>query len=228
VIDTWLGRTILEGGMKRVQFSVTYPDRFVHPLQRRIVEGTPITRAELLMWSPTEDATTLFWCDGDRDATEAAVDGIDSLLVGNFVEDAGGTYAFLRQDDYEFARPLLETIADSRVIFLPPVVFFDTGDVRFEAVGEATALSRFHEELSELGDLAVERVREFARERSPSRLTDRQRAALEAAVSVGYYDVPRDGAVADVANALDCSSSTAGELLRKAEAAVIRDYVETG
>ncbi len=32
--------------MKRVQFSVTYPNRFVHPLQRRLVETTPISRAD--------------------------------------------------------------------------------------------------------------------------------------------------------------------------------------
>ncbi|NEU56225.1 helix-turn-helix domain-containing protein [Halorussus sp. MSC15.2] len=213
--------------MKRVQLSVSYPDRFVHPIQRRIVSDLPITRAELLMWSPTEDATTLLWCDGDRDATAQAVADVESLVASNFVEDADGTYAFLRQDDYEFPAVLLELVADARVIFLPPVTFLETGDVQFEAVGESEALGAFHEELSALGDLTVERVREFERRDSPSRLTDRQRAALDAAVSVGYYDVPRNGTVADVADALDCSSSTAGELLRKAEAAVISDYTET-
>ena len=212
--------------MKRVRFSIRYPDEFVHPIHRRVAAATPITRAELLAWSPTADATTLFWCDGDRAAAESAVAGVDSLVASHLVEEDGGTYAFLRQDDYEFPAALLETIADARVVFLPPVAFLDTGDVRFEAVGESTALSAFHKELSALGELTVERVREFERRASPSRLTDRQRAALEAAVAVGYYEVPRDGTVADVAAALGCSSSTAGELLRKAEAAVITDYAE--
>jgi predicted DNA binding protein len=214
--------------MKRVQFSIRYPDRFVHPLHRRIVAGTSITRAELLMWSPTEDATSLFWCDGDRETTEAALAAIDSLRASHSVEDADGTYAFLRQDDYEFSTAVLDAVADARVIFLPPVVFLETGDVRFEAVGETTALSAFHEDLSELGDLAVERVQAFERTHSASPLTDRQRAALEAAVAVGYYEVPRTGSVADVGATLDCSSSTAGELLRKAEAAVVREYTEAG
>lgn len=220
------GRTSVSDGMKRVQFSVTYPERLVHPLHRRIIDGSALTRAELLMWSPTEDATTLLWCDGDRDATERAIESIDSLLASNLVADAEGTYAFLRQADYEFSAALLDTVADARVIFLPPVVFLDTGAVQFEAVGEASGLSALHEDLSELGDLAVERVHEFERKRSPSRLTDRQAAALEAAVSVGYYEVPRNGTVADIASVLDCSTSTAGELVRKAEAAVIRDFVE--
>jgi len=46
------------------------------------------------------------------------------------------------------------------------------------------------------------------------------------AVDVGYYDVPRTGDTEAVAAALDCEPSTAGELLRKAEAAVVTDSVE--
>jgi hypothetical protein len=227
-IDMTNSRTLGTGGMKRIQFSVTYPERFVHPLQRRIMDGTPITRAELLTWSPTAEATTLFWCDGDREATEAAIAGIDSLLVSNVVEETDGAYAFLQQDDYEFPTPLLETLSESQVVFVPPVVFRETGEIRFEAVGEAAALGVFHESLSEFGDLTIDAVHEFERERSPSRLTDRQQAALEAAVSVGYYEVPRQGTVSDVADVIDCSTSTAGELLRKAEATVIEHYTTGG
>ncbi|MGQ3328274.1 helix-turn-helix domain-containing protein [Halorubrum sp. FL23] len=211
--------------MKRVQFSVTYPERLIHPLHRRITEAGPVTRAELLTWSPTADATTLFWCDADADATASVVDAVDSLVASELVEGGGGTYAFLRQESYEFAPAVLDAIAAARVAFLPPVVFLDTGAVRFEAVGETGALGAFHEALADLSDATIERVREFDRAASPSRLTDRQRAALEAAVEAGYYEVPRDGTIADVAAALDCSTSTAGELVRKAEAAVIREFV---
>lgn len=226
MIDVWRGRTVGDCGMKRIQFSITYPERFVHPFQRRIMDGTPITRAELLMWSPTAEPTTLLWCDGDREATEAAIAGIDSLLVSHVVEDVDGTYTFLQQADYEFSTALLETISESAVIFLPPVVFRETGEVRFEAVGDSASLSAFHEDLSEFGDLTIEQVRAFERAHSPSRLTDRQQAALDAAVSVGYYEVPREGTIADVAAALDCARSTAGELVRKAEAAVLEQHTE--
>ena len=219
------GRTSFDPGMKRIRFSATYPDRFVHPLHRKIVDGTAITRAELLMWSPTPDATTLIWCDGTREATETVIDDIESLLVSTLVEDGDGTYAFLHQADYEFASALLDVVANARVIFLPPVVFSQTGAVTFEAVGESAALSTLYEALSQIGDVTIEQVRAFERGHAPSRLTDRQRAALKAAASVGYYDVPRTGTIADVAAELDCSSSTAGELVRKAEAAVIRDFL---
>ena len=221
-----VSRTALTRGMKRIQFSATYPAELTHPLHRRITDGSAIGRAELLMWSPTADATTLFWVDGDREATRGVIDGIDSLVVSNLVPEVEGTYAFLQQDAYEFPTAVLDTIANAQVIFLPPVAFLDTGVVEFEAVGEAAALSSFYDELSELADVTIRQVHEFERERSSSRLTERQRAALDAAMSVGYYEVPRDGTVSDVAEALDCSTSTAGELLRKAEAAVLREYCE--
>lgn len=214
--------------MKRVQFSVGFPDRVVHPLHEQVVAETPVARAELVMWSPTAEATALVWCDGDRAATEAAVSTVDSLLARAFVEGPDGTYAFLQQEGYEFAPALLDLVAASRVIFLPPVVFRETGAVRFEAAGVRESLGAFHESLAELGDVTVEAVHEFERRTAPSRLTERQRAALETGVSVGYYEVPREGSVTDVADALDCSRSTAGELLRKAEAAVIRAHTEAG
>lgn len=213
-------------GMKRIQFSAIYPKQYVHPIHQKIIEGTSIQRAELLMWSPTEDATTLFWCDGELEATRTVFDEISSLVERNFVRDVEGTYAFLQQDAYEFSSAILNTIADSRVIFLPPVVFLDTGTVEFEAVGTAEALSSFHDDLSEIADLTIEQVQEFERKHSPTCLTDRQRAALDAAVSLGYYEVPREGTVSDIADLLDCSTSTAGELVRKAEAAVVQNYTK--
>jgi len=186
-----------------------------------------VTRAELLTWSPTADATTLFWCDADADATASVVRVVDSLVEKELVEDGDGTYAFLRQDGYEFAPAVLDAIAAAHVVFLPPVVFLDTGDVRFEAVGEAAALGRVHEALTDLGDVAIEQVHEFERTASPSRLTDRQRDALEAAVAAGYYEIPATGP-SKTSPRPSTRSSTAGELVRKAEAAVIREFVAAG
>ncbi|WP_246998390.1 helix-turn-helix domain-containing protein [Halosolutus gelatinilyticus] len=45
-------------------------------------------------------------------------------------------------------------------------------------------------------------------------LTDRQLVAVETALSIGYYAVPREASLAD---ALDCAESTASVLLRRAE-----------
>ncbi len=53
-------------------------------------------------------------------------------------------------------------------------------------------------------------------------MTERQREALEAALSVGYYEVPREADHEAVADAIDCAPSTAAEHLRRGEANALR------
>jgi hypothetical protein len=58
-----------------------------------------------------------------------------------------------------------------------------------------------------------------------TREADRQREAITAASEVGYYDVPRTGSVAEVADRLGCAKSTASNHLRKAEARLVGEVV---
>ncbi|WP_255151453.1 helix-turn-helix domain-containing protein [Halorarius halobius] len=211
--------------MKRVTYAVSYPPELAHPVHRQIADGGPASRVELVSWGPTASVTSLLWCDGDRAAMEAVLDGVDSVTTASLVAGDGGTYAFVRQTSYEFADALMELLGAANVAFLPPVTFLDTGAARFEAVGESRFLSAFHERLSDLVDARIVRVREFRREETTA-LTDRQRAALSAAVDAGYYEVPRTGSVDDVADELDCARATAGELLRKAEARAVREFLD--
>jgi predicted DNA binding protein len=58
-----------------------------------------------------------------------------------------------------------------------------------------------------------------------SDLTDRQAAALAAAVELGYFDTPRRASAEDLAEKLGISPSTAVEHLRKAEKKVLENYL---
>lgn len=144
-----------------------------------------------------------------------------SLVAGD-----DGTYAFAHQTGFEFDDDVLDLLASASVVFLPPVTFFEDGTATFEAVGETADLSDFYRQLGTLLDVRIERVHDFQRGSNPANLTTRQQSALEAAVAVGYYDVPRTGTVEAVAAELDCAKSTAGELLRKAESAVVTQFTD--
>ncbi|MFC4358365.1 helix-turn-helix domain-containing protein [Halobium salinum] len=212
--------------MKHVAFSVTYPPESAHPVHQGLMREEVLSRAELLVWGPTDQVTTLVWYDGDRESVRRVLDGVDSLVEASLVPGDGGTYAFTHQTAFELPAAVVDLVARAKLAFLPPVTFLDDGTARFEAVGESRSLSEFHVRLSDLLGARIERVREFDRAPSAATLTERQRAALEAAAAVGYYDVPRTGSVADVAERLDCARSTAGELLRKAESAVVFDVLD--
>jgi predicted DNA binding protein len=211
--------------MRQVTFETTYPPEGAHPLHRRLTGDGPVTRADVLIWGPTADVTALIWFDGEPAAVEVVLDAVDSATGTQLIAADDGTYAFVRQSEYELPDGALEAVADSRIAFVPPLSFRSSGVARFEAAGEPAALSEFYGDLDAAFDTTVVRVREFRRWPEPARLTDRQRQALEAAVAVGYYDVDRSGSVADVATELDCAPSTAGELLRRAESAVLTAFV---
>nr|WP_281245282.1 helix-turn-helix domain-containing protein [Natronorubrum texcoconense] len=63
---------------------------------------------------------------------------------------------------------------------------------------------------------ASARVETFA-----GRLTARQFEAMETARECGYYDVPRNGSLEEVASALACSESAASTLLRTVESRLV-------
>ncbi|OIB56433.1 helix-turn-helix domain-containing protein [Natrialba sp. SSL1] len=212
--------------MKRATIHSRYPESMAHPIHRRLADANEVSRADLLMWGPMGTATTLAWYDGKPEAVANLLAPVESISVSDLVPGDDGTYAFVSQTEFELDPAVLEVLADSRVVFLPPVVFRDTGVVRFEAVGKPTCLSDFYAELCDVLECDIVRVRPFVRRASQAELTARQRAALEAAIDAGYYDVPRTGSIADVAAELECSRSTAGELVRKAESGVVTSSAE--
>ena len=222
--------------MKQVTFTARYPPELAHPMHRALMESQRLSRAELLLWGPTETVTTLFWYDGPEAVVRELLGAVDSIERSALVAADDGTYGFLAQREYELADAVLDLVVEAQLVFLPPVTFLDSGRVRFQAVGEGDALSEFYAALSEVLETGIERVRPFRRGSvrrgesvgrggSTGRLTDRQREALAAAVDVGYYAMPRTGDTGAVAAKIGCEPSTAGELLRKAEARVVVDYV---
>lgn len=211
--------------MDRATLRVTYPPDRAHPIHRRISGDGPVTRGDVLLWGPTTAVTTLSWYDGDPAAVDDLLGAVDSVVGRRLVPGDGGTYAFVHQREYELDDTVMDLVGDAPVVYPPPVTFHEGFEACFDAVGEPEALATLYEALADTLTVTVERVRPFERDGSATPLTDRQGEALSAGVELGYYDVPRTASVGDVAEALDCARATAGELLRKAEAAVVRAAV---
>jgi hypothetical protein len=214
--------------VKRVTFATRYPVAEASPTHRAVARTDGVTRAELRAWAPAGGARTLSWYDADRGTVERLLDGVEPVAAFRLVPGDGGTYAFADRSEREFDARVLALVAEADVAFVPPVTLHETGTVRVDAVGEPGPLGAFYRRLSEVVDARVEAVREFAGRAAPPRptLTDRRARALSVAVDVGYYDVPRTGNLADVAAELDCARSTAGELLRRAEATLVTAFVD--
>jgi hypothetical protein len=57
-------------------------------------------------------------------------------------------------------------------------------------------------------------------------LTDRQRAAVRTAYELGYFEIPRNASLDDVASELDISASSCSERLRRAQTALLEAHVD--
>ncbi|WP_121820592.1 helix-turn-helix domain-containing protein [Halostella salina] len=56
-------------------------------------------------------------------------------------------------------------------------------------------------------------------------VTDRQREVLDAALRAGYFEVPRECTLADVAASLDVDTSTASGVLRRGQARIVKSFL---
>jgi predicted DNA binding protein len=92
---------------------------------------------------------------------------------------------------------------------------------------DRTALTRVTDMLDPFGPVEVERIsQEFRREITPSTaewqellssIPPRQREVLNLALERGYFEVPRDVTLAEIADEMDVTKTTASNHLRKAQ-----------
>ncbi|MFC4989256.1 helix-turn-helix domain-containing protein [Saliphagus infecundisoli] len=124
---------------------------------------------------------------------------------------------------------LFQLLNNYRLMIMFPILFDDTG-CTIEIIGRESDVQHGFDALPDdiRRQTSIERVSEYSPQATTpsSKLTERQRDILDAAATVGYYDVPRRGTADDVAAAVGCAPSTASEHLRKIEARILSAIAE--
>lgn len=210
--------------MKSVRVAVRYTAETLHPMHALVCES-PFVEREVILGETTRGGVTtfLFYVEGDRHAYESAlasVTHVEEYHVTPEGDDAFFVYA--RESLREREARLSASFERDTVVVVPPVELLSDRTVRLTLVGHADELQAVLDDLPDSVDVDVLAVGRFARALD-GRLTDRQRAACEAAWAVGYYELPRTGGIEAVASELDCAVSTASDLLRRAEARLVAD-----
>ncbi|MXR20896.1 helix-turn-helix domain-containing protein [Halobacterium bonnevillei] len=101
-----------------------------------------------------------------------------------------------------------------------PIVVED-GWFDFDITGTRAQLDRVRTGLED-SPLAFEAQFVVGHEDGGGLLTDRQRDVLETALRMGYFEVPRETSLADVAEELDVDKSTVSTVLRRGEASLLK------
>jgi hypothetical protein len=211
--------------MKHLRVRLGFPRGVRHPMHDFLVDDPRMEREELWSWSFVgETPTVLFRVFGAREPYReriAGVGGVDDFQL-TAPDGDGSFYALVRAAPMDDEWEWMLAFAQASLLVVPPVVYTDDGDAVFDVVGDADDLRQLLEQLPGTVDTTVEHVGDYDRRLGrDAPLTDRQRDVVAAAVDLGYYDVPREATLDDVAAELGVASSTVSDHLRKAEAAVM-------
>ena len=206
---------------------VAYPeDGAFHPLDRRVsevgLEYRAIHRVELL-----DDDTIAMFAEarGDVEALREALEASPEVLEYSVSGDDAGFFSYSRYEADDLTRLLMEDRRESSYLVDMPVEFTDDGGLRATYIGTEGAFEDALSRQPEGVRVEVERTGTYTPgpRHVVSRLTERQREVLSAAVELGYYREPRGATQEQVAEATGLSETTVGEHLRKVEMAVFEE-----
>ena len=219
--------------MRYLQLQIHFPPEAKHPMHQFLVEQNSIQRAHLRHWnfSNPEYVTTLLHVIGNveegREEYVAALDTVETIQEYDVTPvDDRSFYVFIRETAQDFASRLRALLTDTELLIVPPVEYGSDGEMLFEVAGDQDALQGLVANLPDQLAVSINRLGEYDayRESHVTALTDRQQEVLEVARERGYYEIPRQASVREIADEIGCSKSTAADHLRKAEARLVALY----
>lgn len=218
--------------MKYLDAVLDMPPEFQHPMEEFLRHEDAVEREELLGWNTSGEGIeyALFYIEGDRDRYGERIDRVDSVRDVTLTPiDDGSFYAYICQETRPEEEAWRAAFVRRSLVVIPPLVYSERG-LRMTVVGASDDLQALLDDLPDPIGVTVEEIGDYDRRHATvaGALTDRQLEAVETAVDLGYYTVPRRAGLADVADALDCAESTASNHLRKAETRVMRRLVGRG
>lgn len=217
--------------MKYVQLRLHSPTQSFSKLHEALgsCDAAGLTQLRLGGISPSGDRTYVFSVEGDLEAILATLQAADGVYDTECLDRRDG-YALLYASSETTAleRRLQSILTSDSLVTGVPIDLHPDGSTVLRVIGDAADLGTAVERVRENVPVTVERVAEYDRRSAwiTASLTDRQLDAVETAIEIGYYDVPREATHEDVAAELGCAPSTASEHLRKAESTLIRNVFQ--
>lgn len=214
--------------MRRGEVVIRPPDGTLPGVDSTLaaVDGVSRDAVTAMQWGADGALTLIYRLSTDGVATGAVV--ADALRADpdvethEVVEERGDLYAFVHTESSPMMAGLLATV-DREPVLLEAPFRCDGDGWRFTVVGPESALQRVHGLASGHVPLDVDRLHTYRPSASDALagLTERQREALECAHTLGFYDRSDGASFEEVAAALECSTTAANELVRRAEAHIV-------
>lgn len=205
-------------------------DGGLHPADAAIAAHPDVEREAIDQLTELDDGTgvLLSRLRGETGVVESALADVPDVLDVNVAAGSESVSVHLHFVATAPVDALLELRRRHELVIRTPMKWRSDGSLEVTAVGPDRTLTQAVDRIPDAIDVELMAIREYdpAADRVESLLTDRQREVLDAAMEVGYYDVPRQGTQADVAESVGLAPATAGEHLRRIECSVLRAFWE--
>jgi DNA-binding CsgD family transcriptional regulator len=209
---------------------VPLEERDFHPLTAAF-QAHPDIRPEGIPYiNLLEDDTgvALFGLRGSETAVSEVLTDHDDALEWELIPGDAGFYIYAHFAAREPAVSLLGLLDEYQLVLDLPIRFTAEGHMRVTVIGRDDNIKKallnvppsVNAEATEMGEYRPDDGRAVAR------LTERQREVLEAAVELGYYEVPRQATYEEIAEVCDCTVGTVGEHLTRIEAHIMGSVVQ--
>jgi hypothetical protein len=198
----------------------------IHPMYGILTNAPFVERATAIQWNFTGDALgILHYVEGDIEAFDDATEDVDPVIDYE-LEPAGedAFYAYVLDEMTEVSRAMFDPITYRGLVVLPPIRYKEDGTVSFSVFGPTDEIQTAVEVMPPPVEVTIDEVGGLAAipPAADVRLSDRQREAIETALELGYYEIPREADHEAVADAIGCAPSTAAEHLRKGESKLLQ------
>lgn len=203
------------------------PDGF-HPGDKALREEPSITQESIPHITLLNDGTVImmYQLRGDLERAKELLDASPvAISCGVAGTDRGLVY--VHSGAVDPGKSLLLVPHQYKIILDTPLEYTSDGDLRVTLIGDAKPLQRALAELADSFEVRLEETGEYqpGLRDFTSLLTDRQCQILRVAVEQGYYEVPRQATIRDIADVVRLSQATVGEHLQKVEATVLSRIV---
>lgn len=214
--------------MRYVEVTMQAVDEW-HPFHRKIRTSTGISPELIHRVSQLEDGTVLelYEVSGDVERVREVIEPMETVNDYELSTRDGRVLVYAQLEPSPVIDELLDIRERYRTVVEMPLELRDDGSIRATVIGDETEMWDSFSAMPEHIEINIERVGSYypGTERLYDELTERQKEILETAVSIGYYEVPREKTHADIAEHFDCSAATVGEHLRKIEGRLIPKLV---
>lgn len=212
--------------MKRVRITLRPSGDYSPPIYELLAGGAnSLERARIVNWNVASPPTTfLFYLEGEYRRFAATLEDHESVREYEVLPlSERECHCFFEGEVSAAARSLFEIFTHGSLMTVAPIECNDDGSTTFTVIGSDADLQAAVEGVPGGVGVTIEAVGgdEVAPERVVGGLSRRQREAVETALEIGYYDVPRRATIEDVAAELECATATAAEHLQKGESTVI-------